>query len=133
VVRGQVQFVGRPVVTCEVPSTKRFERVELPPSRCPPLEPCGIHGPFGQATDANGCSVCGCKPNPMEVFSLVESDHGHVRCRLSARTNASQSFWNVSTDPPSTSSSAVAPVPSTALSACARWTKRINRPRSWSQ
>jgi hypothetical protein len=71
-VRSEVQLVGRPVVTCEVPSTKRFERVELPPSRCPPPEPCGIHCPFGQATDENGCSVCGCKPNPMDVRRKTE-------------------------------------------------------------
>ncbi|MDX2013647.1 MAG: hypothetical protein SFW67_25865 [Myxococcaceae bacterium] len=66
-IRGVVHLAGEAVATCERPTQKRFERVVVPPSKCPPPEPCGIHCPFGQATDANGCGLCACKPNPMEL------------------------------------------------------------------
>jgi hypothetical protein len=66
-IRGVVHVVGRPVATCELPTVKRTERVVLPPSPCPPPEPCGVFCPYGQAKDANGCSTCGCNPNPMEL------------------------------------------------------------------
>jgi hypothetical protein len=66
-IRGEVYFAGAAVTTCTLPTQKRAKPVVVPPSRCPPLEPCGIHCPFGQATDANGCGQCACKPNPMEL------------------------------------------------------------------
>jgi hypothetical protein len=66
-VRGVVQFVGRAVPTCELPTVKRTVPLVTPPSTCPPPEPCGVYCPHGQAKDANGCTTCGCNPSPLEL------------------------------------------------------------------
>ena len=39
---------------------------------CEPLVACGIHCPFGQAQDENGCTLCDCNPSPLECEGLTE-------------------------------------------------------------
>ncbi|MBL8938385.1 MAG: hypothetical protein JNM69_27715 [Archangium sp.] len=59
-VRGVVRFEGAALVTCEVPKA-----VTAP--KCPRPEPCGVYCEFGQAKDENGCTTCGCNPNPLRM------------------------------------------------------------------
>lgn len=62
--RGELRFEGAAVVTCQLPVTP----VAPPPvPKCPPPEPCGVYCEFGQAKDENGCTTCGCNPNPLRV------------------------------------------------------------------
>ncbi len=65
----QLAFAGSSVSTCTVPGTVQTTPVRLPPSTCPPPEPCGVYCPYGTAKDERGCSTCGCNPSPLTVPS----------------------------------------------------------------
>lgn len=59
--RGVLRFEGPAVMTCQLPTAP----VTTP--KCPRPEPCGVYCEFGQAKDANGCTTCGCNPNPLRM------------------------------------------------------------------
>lgn len=62
--RGVVLFQGPSLPTCQEPVTP-VAPVTAP--KCPPPEPCGVYCEFGQAKDENGCTTCGCNPNPLRA------------------------------------------------------------------
>lgn len=60
-VRGVLRFEGAGVAMCEMAKAAPA----TPP--CPRPEPCGVYCEFGQAKDENGCTTCGCNPNPLHL------------------------------------------------------------------